>query len=149
MFSTTTTASSTTNPMAIVRAIRDRLLRLKLRTYIAANEPSNASGTVMPGMSVAQKLRKNSNTTITTRPMVSTIVNSTSCTDARIVAVLSRIVSTFMAGGMFAVSRGSSLLIWSTVSMTLAPGCLETFNMIPSSLVWCPARLRFDASAAA
>ena len=33
--------------------------------------------------------------------MVSTSVNSTSCTEARIVVVRSSMVSTFMAGGMF------------------------------------------------
>src|SRR5438132_8996995 len=82
MFSTTTMASSTTKPMAMVSAISDMLSRLKLSRYIAANEPSSASGTVMPGMNVAQKLRRNKRMTRTTRPIVSTSVNSTSCTEA-------------------------------------------------------------------
>src|SRR5262249_13616048 len=37
-----------------------------------------------------------------------------------------RMVSTLTAGGILAVSWGSCALIWSTVSMTLAPGCLKT-----------------------
>ena len=77
-------------------------------------------------MMVAQTLRRNSRITITTSAMVSASVNSTSRTEARMVVVRSRMVSTFIAGGMVAVSRGSCALIWSTVSMTLAPGCLKT-----------------------
>src|SRR5215510_13711745 len=126
MFSTTTMASSTTKPTAMVSAISDKLSRLKLKAYIAAHEPSSASGTVMLGMAVAQKLRRNSRTTSTTRPMVSARVNWTSCTEARMVVVRSRMVSTLTAGGILAVSWGSCALIWSTVSMTLAPGCLKT-----------------------
>src|SRR5882762_8235714 len=55
MFSTTTMASSTTNPTAMVSPISEMLSRLKLSMNIAANEPSSASGTVMLGMKVAQK----------------------------------------------------------------------------------------------
>ena len=124
MFSTTTMASSTTKPTAIVSAISDKLSMLKFIMYIAANEPASASGTVTLGMSVAQKLRRKRRITITTRQTVSSSVNSTSDTEARIVTVRSRSVSTLMAGGMRAVSWGNSDLIASTVSMTLAPGCL-------------------------
>ncbi len=35
-------------------------------------------------------------------------------------------VSILIAGGMTPCSCGSVALIWSTVSMTLAPGCLNT-----------------------
>ena len=134
MFSTTTMASSTTNPTAIVSAISDRLSRLKLSRYIAAQEPSSASGTVMLGITVAQKLRRNRRITSTTRAMVRASVNSTSATDARMVVVRSSMVFTSTAGGMRAVSCGSSALIWSTVSMTLAPGCLNTARMTPGLL---------------
>src|ERR1700742_4157301 len=103
MFSTTTMASSTTKPTAMVSAISERLSRLKFIIYIAAKEPASASGTVTLGMSVAQKFLKNSRITITTRQIVRTSVNSTSDTDARIVTVRSRMVSTLTAGGMRAV----------------------------------------------
>ena len=89
MFSTTTMASSTTKPTAMVSAISERLSRLKLSRYIEANEPSSARGTVTPGMNVAQKLRRNSNITSTTSTMVRPSVNSTSATEARIVVVRS------------------------------------------------------------
>src|SRR5262249_1157429 len=134
MFSTTTMASSTTKPTAMVSAISGKLSRLKLKTYIAAHEPSSASGTGMLGITLAPKPRRNSRTTSTTRAMVSASVNWTSCTEARMVVVRSRMVSTLMAGGIRAVSCGSSALIWSTVSMTLAPGCLKTASMMPRLL---------------
>ena len=72
--------------------------------------------------------------TITTRAMVSPSVNSTSATEARMVVVRSRMVFTSIAGGIRAVSCGSWSLIWSTVSMTLAPGCLNTARMTPGWL---------------
>ena len=50
-------------------------------------------------MNVAQKSRRNSSTTITTSAMVSIRVNSTSCTEARMVVVRSSMVSTFIAAG--------------------------------------------------
>ena len=111
MFSTTTIASSTTKPTAMVSAISDRLSRLKLSRYIAAAEPVSASGTVTLGMRVAQKFRRNSKITMTTRAMVSPRVNSTSATEARIVVVRSSKVRTSMAGGMRAVSCGICALI--------------------------------------
>src|ERR1700761_6423545 len=103
MFSTTTIASSTTKPTEIVRAINERLSRLKLSKYIDADEPRSASGTVTPGINVAQKFRRNSNITKTTRQMVKASVNSTSITDARIVLVRSSWTATSIVGGIFAV----------------------------------------------
>ena len=63
------------------------------------------------GMNVAQKLRRNRRMTSTTRAMVTPSVNWTSCTEARMVVVRSRMVSTWIAGGMLAVSCGSCALI--------------------------------------
>src|SRR5271155_590972 len=99
MFSSMTMASSTTNPTAMVSAIKDRLSRLNLRTYIIAMVPSNASGTVTPGMMVAQALRKNRKITRTTNTMVKARVFSTSSTEALIVVVRLATVSTLMDGG--------------------------------------------------
>ncbi len=42
------------------------------------------------------------------------------------VSVRSDRISTLIAGGITARSRGSAALTLSTVSMTLAPGCLKT-----------------------
>ena len=139
MFSTTTMASSTTNPTAMVSPISEMLSRLKLSANIAANEPSSASTTVMPGMNVAQKLRRNTSTTSTTRTMVRTSVNSTSRTEARIVTVRSSRGSTFIAAGILAVSLGSCALMSSTVSMTLAPGSLRMASSMPGLLLGKPA----------
>src|SRR5271165_6329890 len=119
-----TIASSTTKPTAMVSAINDRLSRLKLKTYITATVPSSASGTVTPGMMVAQALRKNTNITSTTSTMVMAKVFSTSSTEALMVVVRLATVSTLIEGGMDASACGSSACTFSTASMTLAPGCL-------------------------
>ena len=84
--------------------------------------PISDSGTVTAGMTVAQKLRRNRKITMTTSATVSSNVNCTSATEARMVWVRSEMIETFIAGGIDASSCGSSALIRSTVSMTLAPG---------------------------
>src|ERR1700730_18685765 len=94
-----TMASSTTKPTAIVNAMSDKLSRLYLSTYIMAAVPSRDSGTVMPGMMVAQALRRNRKITITTSAIVSASVCSTSSTEALIVVVRLATMSTLMEGG--------------------------------------------------
>ncbi|KAG0730721.1 hypothetical protein G6F62_015853 [Rhizopus arrhizus] len=67
--------------------------------------------------------------------MVSVSVNSTSVTEARIVWVRSMMVFTCTDGGIDASSRGSAARMRSTVSMTLAPGCLLICSTIDRPLV--------------
>ncbi len=76
--------------------------------YITAKVPTSASGTVMLGMMVAQKLRRNRKITITTRPIDSISVNCTSSTEARMVWVRSSTVLTCTEGGIEAISFGSA-----------------------------------------
>ena len=93
----------------------------------------SATGTVMDGMTVAQKFRRKKKITITTRPTDSIRVNCTSSTEARMVRVRSTMmdgVDRGRHGGL--KSAGSAALIRSTVSMTLAPGCLKTIRMTPA-----------------
>ena len=80
---------------------------------------------------VAQTLRRNRKITITTRLIDSSSVNCTSRTEARMVCVRSMTMLTWIDGGIAASSRGSAALIRSTVSMTLAPGCLNTSSTMP------------------
>ena len=68
---------------------------------------------------------------MTTRAMVMSSVNCTSSTAARMVTVRSLMILILMAGGIAAISFGSSALILSTVSMTLAPGCLKMTRNTP------------------
>ena len=82
MFSVTTIASSTTNPVAMVSAIRDRLLRLKSSRYITPKVPTSDTGTATEGIAVARSERRNRNTTRVTRPTDSARVFSTSRTEA-------------------------------------------------------------------
>ena len=78
-------ASSTMKPTASVSAISERLFRLKPSTYITTNVPTIDIGIARLGMSVAETLRRNRKITSTTSAMASSSVNSTSCTEARIV----------------------------------------------------------------
>ena len=54
MFSMTTIASSTTNPVAMVRAISERLSMLYPQRYITPNVPISEMGTATLGMKVAR-----------------------------------------------------------------------------------------------
>ena len=134
MFSSITIASSTTKPVAIVSPISDRLSRLKPSRYIAPAVPRIASGTVTPGITVAGTSRRNTKITSTTRQPVRISVNSTSCTDARIVCVRSDSTLTLIACGIDARSRGIAATTRSTVSITLAPGSLRTATS--TALLW-------------
>src|ERR1035437_1677198 len=89
MFSIITMASSTTNPVEIVKAIKLRLLRLYPSRYITQKVPTSESGTATLGITVAARLRKNRKMTITTSATVSINSNSTSDTEARMVVVRS------------------------------------------------------------
>ena len=78
MFSSTTIASSTTNPTASVSAISDRLSRLNPRNCMTAKVPTIDSGRARLGMSVEERFRRNTKMTSTTSTRVSTSVNCTS-----------------------------------------------------------------------
>ncbi|MNP30515.1 hypothetical protein D3C76_1235900 [compost metagenome] len=85
IFSSTTMASSTTKPVAMVSAISERLFRLKPHRYIAAKEPISDTGTATAGISVARPDRRKMNTTNITSPMAITSDCSTSASEARMV----------------------------------------------------------------
>src|SRR5271165_638848 len=99
MFSITTMASSTTKPVQIARAIRERLSRLYFRRNMTPKVPTMESGTAMLGMMVAHALRKNRKITMTTRATVKSRVNSMSFTEARMVVVRSNIGVSVTDGG--------------------------------------------------
>ena len=86
------------------------------------------------GIKVAQTLRRNRKITRTTNPMLSSSVNCTSLTEARMVWMRSDRTDTLMVGGIDASSCGSNALIRSTVAITLAPGC----RMIGMMIARCP-----------
>src|SRR2546429_664324 len=88
--------------------------------------PMIEMGTATLGMIVADRLRRNKNMTITTRAIVRISVNSTSATEARMVAVRSVSVVISIADGNEALSWGSKRLMRSTTAMMLAPGRLLT-----------------------
>ncbi len=114
MFSTTTIASSMTNPVAMVSAISDRLLRLKSARYITPKVPISDSGTATLGISVAATLRRNRKVTITTSAIDSISSNCTSLIEARMVCVRSASTRIFTPSGSAACSTGSCFLMLST-----------------------------------
>src|SRR3954471_7311953 len=100
MFSMTTMASSTTNPVEIANAMSERLSTLYPSRYITPNVPSRDRGTEMLGIIVAQRFRRNRNTTRITNPIEIRMVYSMSEIDARIVAVRSIMTARFTDGGI-------------------------------------------------
>src|SRR5271154_7311946 len=131
MFSITTMASSTTKPVAMVKAIMDRLSMLYLHKYMTANVPIKETGTATLGMRVARTLRRKRKTTRITSPIDMASVRSTSLTDARMVVVRSSIMVNSIAAGMEAFKEGMEARMRSTVSMILAPGCRKMINKTP------------------
>ena len=108
MFSITTIASSTTKPVEMVRAMSDRLSRLKPNRYMTAKVPIKETGTATLGMSVARPLRRKIKTTKTTRTTEIESVRSTSWTEARIVVVRSIATVVTIPAGIEALTEGSS-----------------------------------------
>ena len=93
-------ASSTTNPVAMVIAMSDKLSMLYPNRYITANVPISDTGTATAGISVARPFRRKTNTTMMTRAMEMISVFSTSLTEARMVVVRSRTMVVSMPSGM-------------------------------------------------
>ncbi len=83
---------------------------------------SSDSGTARLGITVAHSVRRKMKMTRITRPIVSIIVNCTSCTAARITSERSETRSTWTDGGIDSCSCGISALTVSTTWIVLAPG---------------------------
>src|SRR6185312_5785947 len=122
MFSITTIASSTTNPVEMVSAISERLSSVKPIRYITPNVPISESGTETEGMSVDRVSRRKAKTTRITSRMEMMRLRRASETEARMVAVLSSTTCNLIDGGMEACNCGRIFGTLSTVLMTLAPG---------------------------
>src|SRR5216684_1807569 len=106
MFSIMTMASSTTKPVEMVKAIKERLSRLYPSRYITPKVPTSDKGTAILGIKVADRLRRKRKITITTSATVSISANCTSLTEARIVVVRSVRIETCTEEGKEFVSCG-------------------------------------------
>ena len=131
MFSSTTIASSTTNPVEIASAISDRLSRLNPSRYMPPKVPTSESGTAMLGIIVARTVRKNANTTRMTRMTETSSVVSMSLTEARTVTVRSIAIVRSIAGEIEDCRNGIRARTRSTVSIMFAPGCRNTMMRTP------------------
>ena len=87
MFSSTTIAASTTNPVEIVSAISERLSMLYPARYMTAKVPMMDTGTATSGINVERHSRRKRKTTRTTSMIEMSSVLSMSFTEARIVTV--------------------------------------------------------------
>src|SRR5580698_5678879 len=75
MFSITTMASSTTNPVEIVSAISDRLSIEYPSRYITPHVPTKETGTAIAGIAVDQTfLRKTKITRITSTTVINSVI---------------------------------------------------------------------------
>src|SRR5450432_2337802 len=115
MFSIITIASSTTKPVEMVKAIKDKLSRLNPARYMTPKVPMSDSGSATLVITVAQSVRRKMNITMTTSAMVSSNVNCTSETEARIVSVRSARTETCTDGGSVPVNFGNSCFTLLTV----------------------------------
>ena len=122
MFSSTTIASSTTKPVATVRAMRVMLLREKPARAMTANVPRIETGTTIAGISVMRASPRNRNTTKVTRTTERSSDRSTSWRELRMVIERSMAADISMPLGIWACRSGIFALMRSTVSMMLAPG---------------------------
>ena len=132
MFSIITIASSTTKPVAMVSAIKVRLLMEKPSKYITPKVPIKDKGTATLGIKVAWALLRNTKITSTTKAMESMSSICTSSTEARMVTVRSFITCTSSDSGKFAFNWGSAAMRRCTVSITLAPGWRWMLMMMAS-----------------
>ena len=98
-FSTTTIASSTSNPIDNTIANMVNTFTVKPSTYKIANVPNNTTGTARVGIMVARQLCKNSNITKNTNPIASIKVCMTCLIDNRTNGVVSYGVTTLMPAG--------------------------------------------------
>jgi len=121
-FSSTTMASSTTNPVAMVSAMSERLSREAPSRYMTAKEPTSEATVAAAGMSVARALPKKTKTTRMTSTQEAPSVHSTSAREARMGGVRSISTVRFTSDGRAAANCGSRARTLSTVSMMLAPG---------------------------
>ena len=122
-FSTTTIASSTTKPTAIVIAIKESVSSVNPATHIAAKLPAIESGTDTPTAMVCARLRRKTSTTPITNTMATSSVFIKSRMEERMDSVRSVSVLILTPAGIQRPSSGRSALTASTVSITLASGC--------------------------
>ncbi len=122
MFSSTTMASSTTNPTARVSAISDRLSRLYPSRCMTAKVPMSDIGSASAGITVARTFRRNRKITITTRQSARKSVNFTSSTEAFTVTDRSLSVAMSTEGGICERRSATAALTRSATATVLVPG---------------------------
>src|SRR5215469_10113887 len=119
----TTIASSTTNPVAMVNDMSDKLSRVYPSRYMTPNVAMMEMGTETLGMNVDQTLRRKRKTTKITSAMETMTLRCASCSESRVVMVRSLATLKRTVGGSWALNCGIKAMTRLTVSTTFAPGC--------------------------
>ncbi|MNI72280.1 hypothetical protein D3C73_1282140 [compost metagenome] len=122
-FSITTIASSTTMPMASTMPNSVSMFTENPSASMPMKVPTIDTGTAITGISVARRLCRNRNTTITTSTSASKKVWITSEIDARVKAVVSITILYSMPSGKVAFMSARVLVTAADTSRALAPGC--------------------------
>ena len=122
IFSSTTIASSTTNPTAKVSPNSEILSRLYDRPHNNATAPIREIGNDKVGIAVAINRRKNRKITRTTNTMVPARVKETSCRASRTETERSLIGVICTDCGIWACKSGMAARTVSTRRTVLAPG---------------------------
>ena len=125
VFSRTTIASSTRKPTESVRAIRDRLSKLKCLVSMTAKVAHSVRGRTIAGMMVSFNLPRKRKITRITKIRAMTIVVFTSFIDSRIVSDLSYRISTLTDPGISSLSFAKVSRTFFERATVLAPAALE------------------------
>jgi len=149
MFSSITMASSTTKPTESVNAMSDRLSRLYPSRYMTTKVPTMDIGSATLGIAVAETLRRKRKITSTTRKSVSSSVNFTSFTDARIDCDRSNSSCSESEAGSCCWMTGSSFFTAATTPTVFVPGCFWTASTTERSSMYQAAVLSFSTPSVA
>src|SRR5690625_5045758 len=109
MLSKTTMASSTTKPVATINAIKEMVFKVNPKAYIKAKLLISEAGTATAGSIAARQLRKNNNTTPTTKKTAITSVFCASYKEARILGVRSCATCKRTSAGNMASKSGNQI----------------------------------------
>ena len=133
-FSTTTIASSTSNPIASTRPNIDSVLIVKPKAAMTPNVPSSTTGTAMVGISVARRFCRNRYITRKTSATPSNSVFTTSVIEIFMNGVVSYGYTTCSPCGKY----GASSSIRARTAVAVASAFASGASWMPIAEAGCP-----------
>ena len=132
VFSTTTIASSTSDPITRMRPNIVRMLIVKPNAQMNTNAARSEIGIATTGTSVARRSWRNSHVISTTRASARKSVATISCMNTRVNAVASLAISHVTPSGRRFIQSSSVAFTRSTTSRAFASGVLYTESPMDS-----------------